>query len=184
MSDSLRPHRQQPTRLRRPWDSPGKNTGVGCYFLLQRMKGKSESEVAQSFPTLSDPMDCSLPGSSVHGIFQARVLEWGAILGKAKLTQSFTAHFKTPLTWLSVYLEDVILWLFFSISTKLILTVFAHLFSVFLWWYRSLESVTCHFCLHYCYSIFIYSIDFLLFLRASFSLLSSFICSCLLPIFH
>ena len=58
---------------------PGKNTGVGCHFLLQCMKGKSESEVAQSCPTLSDRMDCSLPGSSVHGIFQARVLEWGAI---------------------------------------------------------------------------------------------------------
>ena len=79
MSDSVRPHRRQPTRLPRPWDSPGKNTGVGCHFLLQCMKVKSESEVAQSCPTLSDPMDCSLPGSSAHGIFQARVLEWGAI---------------------------------------------------------------------------------------------------------
>ena len=67
------------TKLCRPWDSPGKNTGVGCHFLLQCMKVKSESEVAQSCPTLSDPMDCSLPGSSIHGIFQARVLEWGAI---------------------------------------------------------------------------------------------------------
>ena len=81
MSNSVQPHRQQPTRLPRPWDSPGKNTGVGCYFLLQCMKVKSESEVAQSCPTLSDPMDCSLPGSSVHGIFQARVLEWGALAG-------------------------------------------------------------------------------------------------------
>ena len=79
MSDSVRPHRWQPTRLPRPWDSPGKNTGVGCHFLLQCMKVKSESEVAQSCPTLTDPMDCSPPGSSVHGIFQARVLEWGAI---------------------------------------------------------------------------------------------------------
>ena len=79
MSDSVRPHRWQPTRLPRPWDSPGKNTGVGCHFLLQRMKVKRESEVAQSCPTLSDPVDCSLPGSSIHGIFQARVLEWGAI---------------------------------------------------------------------------------------------------------
>ena len=68
-----------PTRLLRPWDAPGKNTGVGCHFLLQYMKVKSESEVAPSCPTLRDPMDCSLPGSSVHGIFQARVLEWGAI---------------------------------------------------------------------------------------------------------
>ena len=75
----MRPHRQQPTRLPRPWDSSGKNTGVGCHFLLQCMKVKSESEVAQSCLTLRDPMDCSLPGSSTHGIFQARVLEWGAI---------------------------------------------------------------------------------------------------------
>ena len=63
----------------RPWDSPGKNTGVGCHFLLQCMQVKSEREVAQSCPTLSDPVDCSPPGSSVHGIFQARGLEWGAI---------------------------------------------------------------------------------------------------------
>ena len=62
-----------------PWDSPGKNTGVGCHFLLQCMKVKSESEVAQLCPTLSDPMDYSLPGAFIHGIFQARVLEWVAI---------------------------------------------------------------------------------------------------------
>ena len=79
MSDSVRPHRRQPTRLPRLWDSPGKNTGMGCHFLLQCMKVKSESEVAQSCLTLSELMDCSLPGSSVHGIFQSRVLEWGAI---------------------------------------------------------------------------------------------------------
>ena len=78
MSDSVRPHRRQPTRLPRPWDSPGKNTGVSCH-LLQCMKVKGESEVVQSCLTLSDSMDCSLPGSSIHGIFQARVLEWGAI---------------------------------------------------------------------------------------------------------
>ena len=76
---TLRPHRQQPTRLLCPWESPGKNTGVGCHFLLQCMKVISKSEVAQLCLTLSDPMDCSLPGSSIHGIFQARVLEWGAI---------------------------------------------------------------------------------------------------------
>ena len=79
VSDSLRPHRRQPTRLPCPWDSPGKNTGVGCHFLLQCMKVKSESQVAWSYPTLSNPIDCSLPGSSIHRIFQARVLEWGAI---------------------------------------------------------------------------------------------------------
>ena len=72
----MQPHRWQPTRPRRPWDSPGKNTGVGCHFLLQCMKVKSESEVAQLCLTLSDPMDCSPPGSSVHGIFQAEVLEF------------------------------------------------------------------------------------------------------------
>ena len=83
----MRPRRRQPTRLPRPWDSPGKNTGVGCHLLLQCMKVKSESEVAQSCPTLSDPMDCSLPGSSVHGIFQARVLEWGAIAFSAHISR-------------------------------------------------------------------------------------------------
>ena len=91
LSDSVRPHRQQPTRLPCPWDSPGKNTGVGCHFLLLRMKVKSESKVAQLCPTPSDPMNCSPPGSSVHGIFQARVLERVTIafsnlsLGKQKL---------------------------------------------------------------------------------------------------
>ena len=87
MSDSVRPHRRQPTRLPHPWDSPGKNTGVGCCFLLQCMKVKSEREVIQSCLTLLDPMDCSPPGSSVHGIFQARVLEWGAIAFSRKMVQ-------------------------------------------------------------------------------------------------
>ena len=75
----MRPHRWQPTRLPRPWASPGKNTGMDCHFLLQCMKVKSESEVAQSCLTFCDPVDCSPLGSSIHGIFQARVLEWGAI---------------------------------------------------------------------------------------------------------
>ena len=79
MSNSVQPHRRQPTRLPRPWDSSGRNAGVGCHFLLQCMKVKSESEVTRSCPTLSNPMDCSLPGSSVLGNFQARVLEWGSI---------------------------------------------------------------------------------------------------------
>ena len=79
MSISVRPHRQQPTRLPNPWDSPGKNTGMGCHFLFQCMKVKTEREIAQLCPTLSDHMDCSLPGSSGHGIFQARVLEWVSI---------------------------------------------------------------------------------------------------------
>ena len=88
MCNSVRPHRWQPTRLPCPWDSLGKNTGVGCHFLLQCMKVKSENEVTQSCLTLSDPMDCSLPGSSVHGILQARVLEWGAI-AFSKMEDSF-----------------------------------------------------------------------------------------------
>ena len=83
----MQPHRWKPTRLPRPWDSPGKNTGVGCHFLLQCMKVKRESEVAQSCPTPSDPMDYSPPGSSIHGVLQARVLEWGAI--------AFSAHHST-----------------------------------------------------------------------------------------
>ena len=79
MANSVQPHKRQPTRLPCPWGSSGKNTGVGCHFLLQCIRVKSESEVAQSRPTLCYPMDCGPPGSSVHGIFQARVLEWGAI---------------------------------------------------------------------------------------------------------
>ena len=86
-SYSVRPQRRQPTRLCRPWDSPGKNTGVGCHF-LQCMKVKSESEVAQSCLTLWDPMDCSLPGSSIHGIFQARVLEWGTFASSKVVSNS------------------------------------------------------------------------------------------------
>ena len=92
MSDSVRPHRWQPTRLPCPWDSPDKNTGVGCHFLLQCRKVKSESEVAQSFQTLSDPMDCSLPVSSNHGIFQARVLEWGAIAFSNRRSRCIYIH--------------------------------------------------------------------------------------------
>ena len=87
MSNSVRPYRRQPTRLPRPWDSQGKNTGVGCHFLLQCIKVKSEREVAQLCSALRDPINCSLPGSSAHGIFQARVLEWGATSFKKKKSQ-------------------------------------------------------------------------------------------------
>ena len=99
-SDSVCPHRWQPTRLPCPGDFPVKNTGVGCHFLLQCRKVKSESEVAQSYLTLSDPVDCSPPGSSIHGIFQARVLEWGAIAfsegeeRKSKISQVLTIYWK------------------------------------------------------------------------------------------
>ena len=101
MSDSVQPHGLQPTRLPRPWDSPSKNTGVGCHFLLQCMKVESESEVAQSCSTLSDPMDCSLPGSSIHGIFQATVLEWGChrllcIKRQSMQKQSILRQWKGP----------------------------------------------------------------------------------------
>ena len=95
MSESVWPHRRQPTRLPCPWDSPGKNTGVGCHFLLPCMKVKSESEVAQSCPTLCDPMDCSLPGSSIHGIFQARLLEWVAIAFSRKESYTWVYHCQT-----------------------------------------------------------------------------------------
>src|SRR5574339_111235 len=94
MSDSVRPHRRQPTRLPHPWNSPGKNTGVGCHFLLQWIKVKSESEVAQSCPTLSDPMDCSLPGFSIHGIFQSSgvgchfLLQWIKVKSESEVAQS------------------------------------------------------------------------------------------------
>ena len=103
VSDSVRPHRWQHTRLPRPWDSPGKNTGVGCHVLLQCMKVKSESEVAQSGPTLSDPMDCSLPGFSVHGIFQARVLEWGAIAFSKIQTDLYQFYQTQILTYLRIW---------------------------------------------------------------------------------
>ena len=100
MSDSVRPHRRQPTGLPCPWDSPGKNTGVGCHFLLQRMKVKSESEDAQSCPTLHSPMDCSPPGSSVHGIFQAGVLEWAAIAFSGSWPYDITNKPKLKLNFL------------------------------------------------------------------------------------
>jgi len=100
--------------LPHPWDSPGKNTGVGCHFLLQCMKVKSESEVAQLCPTLSDPMDFSLPDSSVHGIFQARVLEWVAIAFSmiiSRMTQvaaNGIFHYFIWLSNISLYIYSII----------------------------------------------------------------------------
>ena len=94
VSDSVRPHRRQTTRLPRPWDSPGKNTGVGCHFLLQCMKVKSESEVAQSCPTPSDPMDCSLPGSSIHGF--SRQEYWSGVPLPSPATPLFISLFSSP----------------------------------------------------------------------------------------
>ena len=114
MSDSVRPHRWQCTRLPSPWDSPGKNNEVGCHFLLQCMKVKSESEVAQSCLTLSDPMDCSLPGSSIHGIFQARVLEWGAIAFSANM-----GLFLTLENLMKIFCDTVIVSIFWMRTVRL-----------------------------------------------------------------
>ena len=105
MSDPVQPHRGQPTRLPHPWDSPGKNTGVGCHFLLQCMKVKSESEVAQWYPARNDPMNCSLPGSSIHGIFQARVLEWDAIAFSMGLLPA--SNVEKPGTQVNIYSEQI-----------------------------------------------------------------------------
>ena len=104
MSNSVRPHRRQPTRLPGPWDSLGKNTGVGCHFLLQYVKVKNEREVAQSCPTLNDPMDCNLPGSSVHGIFQAIVLECGSLGELSWVNKVNKGNFKRLHTiWFQLY---------------------------------------------------------------------------------
>ena len=115
MSDSVRPRRWGPTRLLHPWDSPGKNTGVGCHFLLQCMKGKSEREVAQSCRTLCHPMVCSLPGSSVHGIFQARVLEWGAIAFSISASSSW--HI-APCNFLKCRVIEAFFVIIFSVSPQ------------------------------------------------------------------
>ena len=93
LSDTVQPYRWQPTRLPRPWDSPGKNTGVGCHFLFQCRKVKTESEVAQSCLTLCDPMDCILPGSSIHGIFQARKYP-GKLIIASSISCSFVVDIK------------------------------------------------------------------------------------------
>ena len=102
----------------RPWDSPGKNTGVGCHFLLQCMKVKSESEVAQSCPTLRDPIDRSLPGCSVHGIFQAGVLEWGAIAFSSVLPYLLIFHFSYSIFLFSTTISSFLFY-FFQFFIKL-----------------------------------------------------------------
>ena len=101
----MQPHTRQLTRLPRPWDSPGKNTGVGCHFLFQCSKVKSESEVPQSCPNLSNPMDCSPPGSSIHGIFQARVLEWGAIAFSIPLSTQNNKHLGYPFLLIDIFIQ-------------------------------------------------------------------------------
>ena len=123
----MRPHRWPPTRLLCPWDSPGKNTGVGCHFLLHCMKVKSQSEVSQSCPTPSDPMDCSLPGSSAHGIFQTRVLEWGAIAFSVPLTYcgSNDQFPDDPWSFSILYVQ----WLFGYLLLWMTIHVFSHFWS-------------------------------------------------------
>ena len=131
MSDSVRPHRWQPTRFQCPWDSPGRNTGVGCQFLLQCMKVKSESEVAQSCPTLHNPMDCSLPGSSIHGIFEAGVLEWVAIAFSKTMVHRI-AKSQTRLSnshslthwWLDIHIHCKMIITIKLINTSIILLVY------------------------------------------------------------
>ena len=125
MSDSVRPHRRQPTRLPRPRDSPSKDPGVRCHFLLQCMKVESESEVTQSCQTLSDPMDCSIPGSSIHGIFQARVLEWGAIFDVQTLAQACIVVM--DVTWEKNSLNTICFFFFFPFKRKCFLSPREHL---------------------------------------------------------
>ena len=113
VSDSVRPQRWQPTRLRRPWDSPGKNTGVGCHFLLWCMKVKSEREVAQSCPTPSDPVDCSPPGSSVgfeklnHQGLNPRPWQWQCQVLTTELPGNFPFSFLLKLFLYSLKLCNV-----------------------------------------------------------------------------
>ena len=122
VSDSVRPHRRQPTRLPHPWDSPGKNSGVGCHFLLQCMKVKNESEVTQLCLTLRDPVDRTLPGSSIHGIFQARVLEWGANAFSISCTTMFNSSTNAggyvPLSYLLNRWEKWDIEIFFRVSKQ------------------------------------------------------------------
>ena len=120
MFDSVRSHRQQPTRLPYPWDSPGKNTGVGCHFLLQCMKVKSESEVAQLCPTLSDPMDCSSPGSSVRGISRQEYWSGGAIAFSVKVLLYVTFLLISPCLSLDRNIPRLMLYIIWMIFYWLI----------------------------------------------------------------
>ena len=114
----MRPHRRQPTRLPHSWDSPGKNTGVGCHFLLHCVK--SESEVAQSCLTLSDPMYCSPPGFSIHGIFQARVLGWGAIPFPNSSKTKTAGHPRPVIMWVWFSTLFSPLLFFFKLSQEIL----------------------------------------------------------------
>ena len=140
MSDTVWPHRRMPTRLPCPWDSPGKNTGVGCHFLLQWMEVKSESEVAQLCPTPSDPMDYSLPGSSIHGIFQARVLEWVAIASPDTEMSKIIITFL--LDWLvKLFFPNTFLYCFL-ISVHIFLRAYEFTDTLEVWGFAKIERVS------------------------------------------
>ena len=122
MSDSVQPHRRQPTRLLHPWDSPGKNTGVVSHFLFQCMKSKSESEVAQSCPTLSDPMDCNLPGSPSTGFSRQEYwsgeplpspeMSWGQSFHQVYLLHFIRGPSHGTLTFITSSSSTVNIWIF------------------------------------------------------------------------
>ena len=128
MFDSVRPHRWQPTRLCRPWDSPGKNTGVGCHFLLQCRKVKSENEITQSCRTLRDPVDCRPPGSSVQGIFQARVLEWLPLPSPVEPLQICKVRLFVPGKCSWIIALNITSVPFFSFSALRVLNMYVFLF--------------------------------------------------------
>ena len=141
----MRPHTQKPTRLPCLWDSPGKNTGMGCHFLLQCRKVKSESEVAQSCRTLSDPMDYSLPGSSVHGIFQARVRSGVPLLSPffaltviKATTPSFNIHMQTIANKLNLQYQLLLAkgntWSFSQLLTKFSWSAVGRFGKCGMWW--------------------------------------------------
>ena len=140
----LSAHRRQPTRLPCPWDSPGKNTGVGCHFLLQCMKVKSESEVTQSRPTFRDSMDCSPPGSSIHGIFQARVLEWDAIAfsGGFPYFFPFKSEFgnKEFMIWPTVSSWSCFCWLYRASPSLAAKNIISLISVLTIWWCPCVES--------------------------------------------
>ena len=141
-SDSVRPHRWQPTRLHHPWDSPGKNTGVDCHFLLQCRKVKSESEVTQLSPTLHDPMDCSPPGSSVHGIFQTRALEWVALPSPCTYCHFVICFCSSPVFFL-LLVSPLIVWGFSLAMFSFAFVYLLQVFDLWLWGWHMLTKRLC-----------------------------------------
>ena len=152
----MRPHRRPPPRLPRPWDSPGKNTGVGCRFLLQCMKVKREREVTQSCPTLRDPMDCSPPGSFVHGIFQARALDQAHLL--PQMENFHSCYIWAVFHFVSAYV-CVCIYIFWPIEFQGLYGPWGHKES------ETTESLSLHFTsyIHICFLYLLFSsVDWLL----------------------